>query len=185
MQEVKCSIIGHRKIEESNKVTLLTKRKIFMFITNYNVNTFLFGSRSDFNSICYEIITNIKKTYPNIKRICYSCKNEYVICSEKEKTQLESMLRKVIHKETSLMIFEEEFEFKSKYTAGKTSYIARNKAMIDDSDYCLFYFDENYKPPTYRYANATKQTNSGTKIAYNYARQKNKKIVNICDLLDI
>ena len=41
---------------------------------------------------------------------------------------------------------EEEVEHKTKYTAGKASYIERNFAMIDDSDYCIFYYDNNYKP---------------------------------------
>ena len=67
--------------------------------------------------------------------------------------------------------FEEEFEHKTKYEAGKASYIKRNQAMIDDSDFCVFYYNEDYTPST--------KTNSGTKIAYKYAIKMKKKVINL------
>lgn len=67
---------------------------------------------------------------------------------------------------------EEEFEHKNKYFAGKGAYIERNQAMIDDSDYCVFYYDENYR------IKGNKQGNSGTKIAFKYANGKKKVIKN-------
>ena len=66
----------------------------------------------------------------------------------------------------SLKGYEGEVEFAQKYNAGKASYIERNQAMIDNSDYCIFYFDEDYSP---------QRTRSGTKIAYDYALRKAKK----------
>ena len=67
--------------------------------------------------------------------------------------------------------FEEEFEHKTKYEAGRASYVERNQAMINDSDYCVFYYDKNYFPLT--------RTKSGTKLAYEYAVRKNKKVINL------
>lgn len=67
--------------------------------------------------------------------------------------------------------FEEEFENKTKYKARKASYIERNYAMINDSDFCVFYYNEKYVPLT--------KTNSGTKIAYDYAISKHKKVINL------
>lgn len=54
----------------------------------------------------------------------------------------------------------------------------RNADMIDKSDVCIFYYDENYLPPRRKNAKraiADYQPKSGTKIAYDYAQTKKKK----------
>ena len=54
--------------------------------------------------------------------------------------------------------------------------------MIDDSDFCVFYYDEAYKPPLrkqYRSALSTYQPKSGTRLAYKYEKQKKKYIINL------
>ena len=66
--------------------------------------------------------------------------------------------------------------------AGKISHVVRNQAMIDDSDYCIFYYDENYEPPMRKYSKRSigyYQPNSGTALAYAYAKQKKKIIYNL------
>lgn len=65
--------------------------------------------------------------------------------------------------------------------SGKNVYIKRTMALIDESEVCVFYYDENYMPP--RRKNDKKaigdyQPNSGTALAYKYALRKNKIIVN-------
>ena len=53
--------------------------------------------------------------------------------------------------------------------------------MINDSDYCMFYYDENYNPPMRKKAKEDLlfgRHKSGTKIAYEYAKQKRKIIIN-------
>ena len=53
--------------------------------------------------------------------------------------------------------------------------------MIDQSDFCIFYYDENYLPPRRKKANADLldyQPKSGTAVAYNYSLQKKKQIKN-------
>jgi hypothetical protein len=51
---------------------------------------------------------------------------------------------------------------------------------IDDSDYCVFYYKEDYKPDVSksRYPSSGK---SGTKIAFDYATSKSKQIINVAD----
>lgn len=49
--------------------------------------------------------------------------------------------------------------------------IERNNALIDESDYCVFYCGENIVFQS--------TTNSETKFAYLYAKQKNKTIINL------
>lgn len=70
----------------------------------------------------------------------------------------------------SQLCVKEEIEYKTKYTSGRVSYVERNQAMINDSDYCIFYYDENYQPK------------SGTALAYTYAKQKKKQIINILSI---
>ena len=58
--------------------------------------------------------------------------------------------------------------------AGKAVYIERNCEMIDNSRFCVVYYDENYIP-------SRKNKKSGTKIAYDYAVKKGKEIINVND----
>lgn len=54
--------------------------------------------------------------------------------------------------------------------------------MINDSDYCIFYCDNSYLPEMRKYSKNIsfyRQANSGTKLAYEYAKRKNKTIFNI------
>ena len=38
-------------------------------IVNENVDTFLFGSKSQFDDLCHKVVTELKEKYPHIKRI--------------------------------------------------------------------------------------------------------------------
>lgn len=155
-----CSFFGHRKIDTSNNLKQIVKNRIEELITQCNVHTFLFGSRSDFNDLCHAVVSELKEKYQNIKRVCYTCKNESCILQIKRREQ-EKVYSQLLNKKVYLLGFEEEFEHKTKYEAGKASYVERNQAMIDDSDFCAFYYNKNYLPST--------KTNSGTKIAHEYA----------------
>lgn len=166
-----CSFFGHRKLETT--ITLKQKIRICIeeMITKYNVQTFVFGSKSKFNDLCHLIVSELKEKYPNIKRIFYTCKSERCTL-EIEREKLEKLYSRLLNQEICLLGFEKEFEHKTKHEAGRASYIERNQAMINDSDYCVFYYDKNYVPST--------NTNSGTKIAYEYAVRKKKKVINLC-----
>lgn len=64
---------------------------------------------------------------------------------------------------------------------GRASYVERNREMINKSDFCVIYYDENYLPP--RRKNSRRdlfdyQPKSGTAGAYDYAVKKKKKIIN-------
>lgn len=161
------------------------KEVIEDLIVNHNVSVFLFGSRSDFDYICHLVVTELKKKYPNIKRVAYTCKNETCIL-ESEKQKWETIYSEIYKKEVHLLGVEEEFEHKTKYTSGKASYVERNKAMIDDSDFCVFYYDESYQPEMRKKSKRSigyYQPKSGTKIAYDYAKQKGKTILNLKKLI--
>lgn len=175
-----CCCIGHRKIEVTDRL----KEEVFAFIENLivkeNVKIFLLGSRSDFDGLCHGVITDLKKKYPFIKRIGYTCKHETVIL-ENEREKWEKIYSHFEKREVHLLGVEEEFSHKTKFTAGKAAYVERNTAMIDDSDFCLFYYDDNYLPDKRKRGKKDLfpyQPKSGTAIAYEYAVRKKKSIKN-------
>lgn len=180
MKTKKCCFIGHRKIEITDSLKLKIKDFIEKLILNENVEIFLVGSRSDFNSLCHSIIQELKAKYIYIKIYAYNCKSEMSFL-ESERKKWEEIFSKREKQPVDLLCVDERIEFKAKYTSGKASYIERNKAMIDDSDYCLFYYDENYLPPLKKQIKQSfchYQPNSGTSLAYKYAKLKKKTIYN-------
>ena len=177
---MKCSFFGHRTIKYTEELKQKLKQLIEFLIVNYGVQTFLFGSRSEFNYLCHLVVTELKGKYTKIKRIAYTCKSESCVL-EREREKWEKIYASVMKKETQILCVEEEKEHKTKYTAGRASYIERNQAMINDSDYCIFYYDENYRPRKSGKV-VNNQPKSGTAIAYVYAKQKKKIIYNVKEL---
>lgn len=181
VQRKVCSFFGHRKIDITNNLKEKVKKIIEDLIINYNVSTFLFGSRSDFDYLCHLVVTELKEKYRHIKRVAYTCRYESCIL-ESEKQKWEIIYSRFLKRKIKLLTVEEEFEHKTKYISGKASYIERNKAMIDDSDYCIFYYNNNYLPEMRKYAKRCVcyyQPKSGTALSYAYAKQKRKTIINL------
>ena len=69
MIEQTCCFIGHRKIE--NKANLFEQLKLCVqdLIIKSNINTFLFGSRSEFTDLGLNVVSELKDSYPHIKRV--------------------------------------------------------------------------------------------------------------------
>ena len=151
-----CCIIGHRDFEKTKDLELKVKRIVTDLIEKENVTEFLFGSKSKFINFCYDIITEYKNNCPNLKRVFVRA--EYPVISEEYYNYLKTF-------------YEDSYFYSEKLTNNKFSYIRRNKVMIDKSDVCIFYFNANYLPKT--------RTQSGTRIAYEYAIKKGKEIVNV------
>ena len=162
---MKACFIGHRNIVKTeNLVSLLTETIISLI--NNGVTSFLFGSKSDFDNLSWEIVTSLKEKFPFIKRV-------YVRSSF---MQIDKAYKKY------LLEYYEETYFPNKLkNAGKLSYVERNFEMIDKSSFCIFYYNPNYVPPI---KNLNKMlspqiSKSGTKIAYEYAIKKKKEIINL------
>ena len=165
-KEVRCSFIGHRTVENSEIIISILKDKIVALIEQEGVNTFLFGSRSEYDDLCHSVVTELREVYPFISRVAYTCRSE-AATMEYEREDDERAFSKLMGKEIHLKGFESEVEFAKKYEAGRASYIERNQAMIDDSNFCIFYFNESYSP---RGAGR-----SGTRLAYDYAKRVEKR----------
>ena len=74
---MKVSFVGHRKIKETQKLQNSLYDTILSLI-NTGATTFLFGSRSEFDDLAWEIVTEIKKQYPFIQRVYVRSSFQYI-----------------------------------------------------------------------------------------------------------
>lgn len=171
-----CSFFGHRKIKETEDLVQCLRNKIVELIEQYGVKIFLFGSRSDFDELCHRMVTELRVKYPDLQRRAYTCRSETCIL-ENEREKWERIYSEVKNREVHLLGVEQEVEHKNKWTAGRASYVERNQAMIDDSDYCIFYYNPYYQPPRRKYSKRSLgdyQPKSGTQLALDYAYQRKR-----------
>ena len=159
--------IGHRTIERSEGLLTSLKQTIVELI-NKGASTFLFGSMSAFDNLSWEAVTQLKVQYPFIKRVYVRAVYPYI---------------EPAYKQYLLERYEETYFSAKLENAGKYAYVERNCDMIDKSEYCVFYYNENYRAVRNRQTNGNAVLpsirNSGTKIAYQYAVKKKKKIINL------
>lgn len=78
MKERTYCFIGHRKIEETLELRTKLYDSIERLITDKNVDTFLFVSKSQFNELCRDLVTEIKEKYPHIKRVYVRAEYPYI-----------------------------------------------------------------------------------------------------------
>ena len=153
MQENTCCFFGHRTINETEELKSKLIDIIERLIVDENIDTFLFGSKSRFNSLCQETVTEIKEKYPHIKRIYVRA--EYPYISECYKNYL-------------LESYDDTYYPEKILNSGRAAYVERNYAIIDNSHFCIVYYDRQNAPTTRK---------SGTKIALDYAIKKQKNII--------
>lgn len=144
--------IGHRTINETEELKIKLCEIIESLIVKEKIDTFLFGSKSRFDSLCLELVTKLKEKYPHIKRIYVRA--EYPVIDENYKAYI-------------LKYYDDTYYPKKLIGATKSVYVKRNYEMIDSSRFCIIYYDENYLPS---------ERKSGTKIALEYSL-KHEKIV--------
>ena len=150
-----CCFIGHRAILESEQLKTQLCEIIEKLIVEKKVDTFLFGSKSQFNSLCLELVTKLKEKYPHIKRVYVRA--EYPYINEQYKNYL-------------LESYEDTYYPENIMNSRRASYVERNYEMINKSSFCIFY---------YNYQIASMVGKSGTRIAFNYAVKQGKRIINM------
>ena len=170
MEEKKtCCFFGHRKISETNKL----KEKLYKIIEDLiiykYVDTFLFGSKSNFDKLCLAVVTELKYKYPHIKRVYVRAEFQYI--DDDYKAYL-------------LQSYDDTYYPERISGSGRAAYVERNQIMIDRSNICIVYYKDDYSPP--RRKNSRRdltdyQPKSGTRIAYEYAQKKNKVVIQTAD----
>ena len=155
MIENTCCFVGHRKINETEELKSKLIEIIEKLIAENSVDTFLFGSKSRFNSLCLETVTELKEKYPHIKRVYVRA--EYPYISKNYKNYL-------------LESYEDTYYPEKILNSGRAAYVERNCEMVDNSRFCIVYYDEPNGPTTRK---------SGTKVALDYAIKQNKNIIRV------
>ena len=166
MESKSCCFIGHRTVKDKEIIEKRLIEKVAALIKE-DVDTFYFGSHSRFDDLAWEVVSELKKEYQYIKRIYVRSSYAYIDDS---------------YKNYLLESYEDTYMPEGVENAGAASYVERNQAMINASDICVFYYDENYMPARRKQAKralSDYQPKSGTKIAFEYATKKGKKIINV------
>ncbi len=149
--EKTCSCFGHSKVNITDELIARTRIEIDKAVAD-GVRIFLFGGRSDFDDLCYDLVTEKRNAEPqlDIKRVFCFALDE----------QLRKPPRWFIKKEYEAL----ECPTKS-FDYWYTSIYYRNLAMIDQSDLILFWVE--------------KREISGAYKTYRYAVKKQKNIINL------
>ena len=164
MRERSCCFFGHRTIEEEKELKESLFKTIEDVIKENGIRIFYFGSKSAFDDLCYQVVSELKNKYFDIERV-YVRSKDAQISESYERYLLQSYERTYFPRRIS--------------RAGKAAYVERNYEMIDQSMMCIIYLDDTYLPPQRRQGIHLKQAKSGTKIAYEYAKKKFRKIINM------
>ncbi len=147
--EKTCCFIGHRKLEETPELVMRLEELIEFLILNEGIETFLFGSRSQFDTLCLSLVTRAKEKHPHIKRIYVRA--EFPDISE--------------HYELYLKIFYDSSYFPERLRrAGRAAYVERNREMVNRSRICVVY---------------STGSPGGTEQACRYAAQKGRRVINL------
>lgn len=159
--------IGHRTVENVEQLKRQINSTVLRLIQD-GADTFLFGSKSKFDSICWKIVTELQRIYTNIKRI-------YVRATY---PTIQKHYKEYLLESYEGTYFPERME-----TAGRSTYVKRNQNMIGASNICVFYYNPDYKLlPKMQKSSLplpTKEIKSGTAIAFAYATRKKKRIINL------
>ena len=127
-----CSVFGHSKIEITKE---LEDKLIATFeqLIKQGCKYFYFGGFGEFDDLCHKIISELKNTYPHIQRIFCLSDPRHQRISKRPK-----WLKDEDYEEFIYLDLDFDYWYQRIYY--------RNLAMINDSDYCVFYYDENCKP---------------------------------------
>ena len=148
-----CCFIGHRTINETHALRTKLTETIEKLIADRQVDTFLFGSRGRFNSLCLELVTDLRGKYPHIRRIYVRA--EFPVISDDYRAYL-------------LRSYEDTDYPQRIMGAGRAVYVERNCEMIDRSQYCVIYYNRQGVPATRK---------SGTGIALDYAIRRGREMI--------
>lgn len=148
-----CCFLGHRTINETDELRAKLADTIEKLIICEKVDTFLFGSKSEFDRLCLDLVTKLKEKYPHVKRIYVRA--EFPFINDDYLTYL-------------LKSYDETYYPEKLHGSGRAAYVERNYEMIRGSKYCIVYYDESHAPTTRK---------SGTKIALEYAIKKRREVI--------
>ncbi len=148
-----CCFFGHGQVDIEGDLYDRVKRMIETLIVEDEVDTFLFGRKSEFDVLCFCAVTKLKEKYPNIKRIYIRTDFPYAngdFVDYDEECDDVYYPGRILHD-------------------GKTVYRGKNKERLDMSGICLLYDEDGL------------QTGEPW-FDFDYAIQKKVHIINMGEL---
>ena len=158
-----CSFFGHRDTPQTEELKQKVRETVKRLIVEDGIDTFLFGSRSNFDELCHVVVTELKEKYPYIRRIAYLCKHE-TACLVGTGMELKQKIKGIIGRDSYVGEYEEIKKSDRVNSAGRAAYVERNYWMINESDYSIIFLH-------------SEKQNSGTRVVYNYARKVDVRVL--------
>lgn len=149
-----CSVFGHHKIEITEQLKAKLTTTLENLISQEDVKYFYFGGFSEFDDLCWRIVTELKKVYPDIYRIFCLSDPRHLRPLKRPK-----WLKNEDYEEITYLDLDFDYWY--------TRIYFRNCEMINRSDYVVFYVNHSEESGAYK--------------ALQYAIKKKKQIINICD----
>lgn len=152
MEDLICSFFGHRAVEITKDLYAATAIEIKKAM-DFGCRTFYFGGYGDFDDLCYRIVSKLAEENPelHIKRVYCVAREEY----------LRKRVRYFCPEDYDGVIY-----LQPSFDGWYKSIYFRNCAMIDASNYVIFY--------------AEARESSGAYKAFRYAkRRKDVFVVNL------
>ena len=115
-----CCFIGHRRIKYKKELASRLQDNI-CYLLEQGVATFLFGDHSEFNTLCYKVVSELREVYPQIRRIHY--RTDY---PDADAYTMQFLLDG----------YEDSICPDGVAAAGKAAYVERNQAMIQATPFC-------------------------------------------------
>ncbi len=145
-----CAVTGHRIIENDLDVKKL--KNLFYKLIEKNFDTFLIGMALGFDTLCFEILSEIKKEYPIKLIACIPCETQAYNFSKAQKEKYDKMIADADEK----ILISKEY---TPYCMQK-----RNRFMVDNASAVVAYL---------------RREKSGTSATVNYALRQNVSVIKI------
>lgn len=146
-----CAVSGHRKIDNTLDVERL-KNIFISLIKEANIRTFLIGMAVGFDTICFNLLEEIKKT-ERIKIVAViPCEKQDINYSAEQKKEYVRMLS----------VADEKIYVSLEYT--KECMLKRNRYLVDNSSIIIVY---------------ERRKNSGTSYTKSYAIKKGVSVIKV------
>ncbi|MBO7187351.1 MAG: DUF1273 family protein [Clostridia bacterium] len=149
IKEKTCAVTGHRF--NLSGLNLDKLKNEFINLIGAGYENFLIGMAIGFDTVCFQTLEELKKTYPNIKIIaCVPCVKQYARFNQKQK---EEYFRQIKNCDDVKIL-------SSEYTP--TCMFKRNKYMVDNSSVLIAFLNKK---------------SGGTYNTVKYAVEKGIKII--------
>lgn len=147
-----CAFFGHRNVKSTEELKIRLEKILREMIEKEGYETFLFGGLGDFDELCYKLVTYLKKSYGNIKRVFYLYDPNHQVIDKRPLWLLSKEYEEILYPN-----LEHDWWYKRIYF--------RNLEMVKISDRVIFY--------------VLSKENSGAYKTMQYAIKKGKAILNV------